>query len=175
MKLRYKIGFVLTTLAGVFLWGRCSRPVPHTVPKPAAVLPKNDKEQILFNPLKHTITVVTTTGVKTETLPDKTSTVDIENNGQIKVTAPQFGFETRPFVGIGFGSGARLYAGADFGYIKKFDIGLGLASPRLFHQSTNLADIRAGLFGSYNFWSNSRVTIGIDNQKTVHFLLSVRL
>jgi hypothetical protein len=173
VRLRYRIVSVGALLAGVFLWGRCSRTNPPNGPVPAAVLPKNDTEQITVNPGKHTITVITSSGQKTVTLPDRTTTIDVLKNGQVAIKSPQIGFETRPFIGVGLGEGVRAYFGADLGYFKKADFGLALATPKLGGSEYN--DFRGVVKASYNVYSNTSLNLGYDTSKTIHVFLSVRL
>lgn len=172
MKLRYKIGIVISVLAAVFLWGRCGR-TPVRNPQQPTVLPVNDRETITVDPIHHRIEVLTASGLKTETLPDRKSTVEVRKDGQIKIVAPQTGFETRPFVGLGFGNGFRGYIGADLWYFKKLDLGLGAVTPKL--SNPELTDTRLGMFASYAVYDNTRLSLGYDTSKTIHVLLSVRL
>ena len=180
VRLRYKIALVITVLAGVLVWvsGYRHGKTPATTdgPNPAAVLPKNDKEQLIINPKTHQL-IILQSGQKNkiETLPDRVSKVDILKDGSVKVTAQQFGFESHPFIGVGLDQGFRGFVGDDLLYLKKVDIGLGVVTPKLFGQSIDVTDIRAGLFVSYNFWSNTRVSLGIDSNKTPALFLSVRL
>src|ERR1700722_13116360 len=94
MKLRYKIGLVVTVLGTMFLWGRCSRTGgPRAVPKVPTVLPTSDLEQIRVDPSNHTIVIQNRTSTKTETLPNRPSVIDVLKDGSVKVTAAQSGFE----------------------------------------------------------------------------------
>lgn len=176
MRLRYKLISVLAVLGAVFVLGRCSRTRlsgPNNAPP---VLPANDLEQIHVDPSTHRLIITTPTSTRTLTLPDRQSTIDIHKDGTVGITSPQVGFETHPFVGLGYGQGTRVYLGADLGYWKKADVGLGVASPNLLDNTNqNFNDFRFGLFGSYTVYSNTRLTLGLDNQKAVHFLLSVRI
>lgn len=175
MKLRYKLLAIAVFLGIIFMWGRYSGRAarPSSIP---VVLPGNDVEQIRVNPSTHQGIIVTPRGTQTFTLPDRVSTIDVRKDGSVKVTSPQMGFETHPFVGVGYGQGTRLYLGADLGYYKKVDAGLGIATPDLLDRSSQkFNDFRFGAFGSYTVYSNTRATLGIDTQKAVHFVLSVRL
>lgn len=176
IRLRYKIGLVLGILGAMFLWGRCSKTRGMATSKASVVLPSNDVEQIRVDPSTHKLIVVTLRGTQTVTLPDRVSTIDVRKDGTVKVTAPQMGFETHPFVGLGYGQGTRLYLGADLGYYKKADMGVGVGTPNLLDRSNQkFNDFRVGAFASYTVYSNTRVTMGVDTQKSVHFLLSVRI
>lgn len=171
MKLRYKIGLVVFVLGSVFVWGRCGRRT--TVPKTMlpTVLPVKDKEQIIVDPFHHVIQIVTATGVKHTTLPDRPSTIDILKDGSVKVTSPQFGTELRPFVGVGFNlrSGVIL-GGVDLLYWKKLDLGIGLSM-----NPSHIQDTAALIGVSYNLYSNTSISLGIDNRHAPMIAIHVRL
>src|ERR1700690_986871 len=122
VKLRYKITILSVLLLSVFLYGRCNKAKPVVKP-----LPLEDKEQIVIDPVKHKLIVITPSGPKVSTLPDRESTIDIKKDGTIKVTSSQLGIEARPFAGIFYSNGLRYGAGVDGFYFKKLDIGIGLA------------------------------------------------
>ena len=175
MRLRYKTLTLGIAIAAAFFYGRYDR-TPPAAKTPAAVLPSNDVEQIHVDPSTHRLTVVTRKGSQRMTLPDRASTIDVRKDGTVKVTAPQMGFETRPFVGLGYGQGTRLYLGADLAYWKRLDVGLGIGTPNFLDRSSQkFNDFRLGAFISFNFWSNMRATVGYDTQNNAHVLLSVRL
>jgi hypothetical protein len=142
-------------------------------PKLPTVLPVNDKEQIIIDPVKHQLIILRPGGDTITTLPDRRSVIDIKKDGSVIVTAKQMGFETRPFIGLGLGSGFRGYVGADLFFFKKLDVGLGAVTPQL--NKPELTDTRAGLFVSYIVYDNTRATLGFDTSKTVHLLISVRI
>src|SRR5229473_686209 len=126
MNLRYKIGLIVFVLGSVFLLGRCGRRTTDTKNMLPAVLPSNEVERIQVNPDNHTLTIVTKTGTKTVTLPDRTSTIDVLKTGGVKVTSPQFGLEHHLFIGIAVSDDARLGIGADMFYWKRLDLGVGV-------------------------------------------------
>jgi len=177
VRLRYKLALVGAVLLAVFVWvsGYRHGESHHATSGPNAspILPKNDTEQITVDPTTHRITILTSSGPKTETLPDRPSTIDIHKDGTVSVNSKQLGFETKPFLGVGLGEGLRVYAGADLGYFKKLDIGLGMASPRL--SKGDLTDIRGLVKVSYNVYSNTSLNLGYDTSKTLHCFVSVRL
>lgn len=168
IRLRYKIVTILVTLAGVFLYGRCSRPKP-IIP---AVLPANDAAQITINPSNHTVTVNTPNGPHTVFLPDGPSAVDIGHNGEIKVNAKQFGLEIKPYGGIGYAEQLRLIGAVDLLYFHRFDGGIGVTFP--VSQLLTVYDIRAVAAVSYTLFSNTRLTLGIDNQRAINGFVTVR-
>lgn len=167
MKLRYKIGFVLTVLGAMFLWGRCSRTRHSAAP---AVLPQNDKEQIVVDPKKHQLIIRNSDGKSTiTTLPDKTSVIDIRKDGSVKVTASQYGFEVAPYIGMNQSNIFRFMAGSDIFYWKRLDVGLGLAMQK---------DLTSFVFCgklSYTLWSNTQIGFTVDNKKNIGVALTVRL
>lgn len=138
---------------------------------PASVLPKNDKEQIIVDPFHRTMQVVTANGIKQTTLPDRPSKIDILRDGSVKITASQFGTELCPYLGVGFTlrGGVALY-GVDLLYFKKLDLGLGLST-----NPSRIQDMSIFLGISYNVYSNTAITVGIDNRQTPMIGIHVRL
>jgi hypothetical protein len=177
VRLRYKLALVGAVLLAVFVWVsgyRQGHKSPATSGLNASlVLPKNDTEQITVDPGTHRITILTPSGTKTETLPDRPSTFDIHKDGTVTINSKQLGFETKPFIGLGLGEGVRVYAGADLAYFKRLDLGLGMSSQRL--SIGDLTDIRGLVKVSYNVYSNTSVNLGYDTSKTLHCFVSVRL
>ncbi len=170
MKLRYKIYLVLVVLGTTFGLGRCKR-TSSPGPKLSAptVLPSNDKEQIIVNPVKHQLILVRPAGNEVLTLPDRVSTIDIHKDGTVSVTSPQFGVEHRLFGGAHVSNTFRIAVGMDLLYYKRLDLGLGAASrigistPILFTQV------------SYNVWSNCRVGVAYGTDRFIGGTLTVRL
>jgi hypothetical protein len=148
VRLRTKIGLVVVVLGSVFLWGRCSRRTSPQTPKLPSVLPPNDAEQIRVNPATRQITITTPTGTRTVTLPDTTSTIDVLRNGQVRVTAPQFGFEHHLFVGYTLSDAGRFTVGMDGCYWKRLDLGLGVADQFGGHSPIALAKLTYNVKGS---------------------------
>lgn len=169
MNLRYKIYLIGALLAGVFLWGRCSRTKYPSVPVPATVLPKDDKERITIDPIKRIVTRTTEKGTETFTLPDRTVTFDLKKTGEITVTAPQFGFERLPFAGASYSDKMRAGVGVDLVYWKKLDLNVGLSS------SLNIHDFRVFVGVSYNVYHNIHLGLTFDNQKFVGGILYARI
>ena len=164
IRLRYKIISVLLILGGVFLWGKCSKIKP-VIPN---VLPPNTVEQILVNPVNHTLTVVTHTGTQVVTLPDHVSTIDLGTNGKLTVKAPQFGFQIRPFAGVYYSDALRFGGGADLGYWKKLDLGVGIAGGASAH-TVAFAQL------TYNVWDNVGASLTYDHTGHIGGGITVRL
>lgn len=167
IRLRYKVFAVLSVLLSVFLFGRYYKK-PLTTSGSAAILKPTDKEEILINPVKHTITVVTASGIKTETLPERESEIDIGKDNNVKITASQFGFEHSPFVYAGFSNHFRYGAGLDALYFKKLDLGIGLAG-----SAGTSTVVFAQL--SYNVFDNVRLGITLDHQEHIGVGISLRI
>jgi len=155
MKLRYKIVAVFAVLAGVFLYGRCGGPKQKS-PSIQPVLPSADTEQIRVDPSTHQLIIVSPEGTKTVTLPDKISTIDVLKDGSVKVTSPQMGFQLRPFVGAYYSDAMRFGLGADLGYWKRLDIGIGIAGGASSH-TVAFAQL------SYNVYSNTSIALTYDH------------
>jgi len=166
MKLRYKLLAFVVMMSGLWLLVKTHpNGIINTAPP---VLPPADKEQILINPVKHTITIVTAAGHKTLTLPDRLSTIDVLKNGNVSVTSPQFGLEHAPFVGATFADKLRFGAGLDGLYWKRLDLGLGAAG------GSGASTVMFAVL-SYNVWDNMRLGITYDHQQHVGVGITVRI
>lgn len=119
------LALLIVLLTGGYFWLKAH--IRDVLTAPQASLPANDLEQIQVNPDTHQLTIRTSRGLKTITLPDRTSTIDIQKDGAVKVTSPQFGFEHHMFIGLLGSDQARLGAGIDGFYWKRLDIGVGIA------------------------------------------------
>jgi hypothetical protein len=142
----------------------------------SAVLASNQKEKIVVNPEKHTITITTRkadgqTQTTTTYLPDRPTAVVEDVNGKLSLIDHKFGTELRPYLGIGgaLDGTPRVHLGVDFFYFRKMDLGAGLDT-----NPSNLKDVRGNLDLSYNFYSNTSVACSYDNHKTVGLFLKVR-
>lgn len=170
MKLRYKIGLVIAVLGITFSLGRCNRiKTSDSKLLVPTVLPKDDIERIIVNPETHKLTIVTEKGIRSLTLPDRDSVIDLKKDGSLVVTAKQFGFEHHVFVGAFQSNDFRLGSGVDLGYWKRLDLGFGLAAtPGL---TTPI------VFGqiSYNVWHSIRLGLTYDNRQHIGVGLSIRL
>lgn len=175
MKLRYKlIGLgILLALEALLLKG-CPNGIVKR-PSGPIVLPPGTTEQVVIDPVKHQLIITTPKGTTTQTLPDRRSTFDVTTNGTVKVSAAQFGYEARPYLGIGAEGGLRAYLGCDLFYFKKLDIGLGIGLPPFQRSNWQISDIRPLLNVGYNLWSNTSLNVGLDTSKNVHVFLTVRI
>ena len=171
LKLRYKIYLVLVVLGVTFGLGRCRRSVlngPGLAISPA-VLPKDDAEQIVVDPRTHTIIIKRPTGTTVTHLPDVQSVIDIKKDGTVKVTAPQWGWERRAFVGAGYSDKLRLGLGVDGLYWKALDLGVGVQT------DSGFKDARVFVGLSYTVKDNMRLTLTYDHKQTLGALVTLRI
>lgn len=130
---------------------------------PTLLLPKSDKEEVLYDSDNHTLTVLTSSG--TELSYVRNPVIHIQKDGVIKVEKKQYGFELSPFIGIGYSNRLNTYVGLNLLDVWKFDAGVALAySP---------GSTRPLLAVGYNVWRDTNIAVGIDTTKTPHVLLSV--
>lgn len=162
-------GLLGLVLLALYLFMRIRYGKPSVATAPVTVLPKEDKEQILIDPVKHTLIIVKPTGNETLTLPDHPSTVDIRKDGTVKITSPQWGLERRFFFGAQGSSAFRLAAGLDGAYFKKLDVGIGVANA--------IGAKTPIVFGklSYNFYDNMQIGITYGTDRLIGGAITVRL
>jgi|ERR1700690_131053 len=167
MKLRYKLLGLATLMC--FL-GYLIHRFPKGIISPSKpyVLPAQDKEQIIVDPVKHQLIIVRPGKTTITTLPDRRSTIDVKKDGSVTVTAPQFGFEARPFVGAFYSDKLRFGGGLDGLYYKKLDLGLGLSGS----SGTNTV-VFAQI--SYVLWDNMKIGITYDHMQHVGVGITVRI
>jgi len=175
MKFRWKalILFILLIIEALFLKGCPNGVVKH--PSGPVVLPPGTTEQVVVDPVRHELIITTKKGTTKQTLPDRKSTFDVQANGTVKVSAAQFGYEVRPYLGIGANEGIRAYLGADLLYFKRCDLGLGVGLPPLGKSNRQVGDIRPLVNVGYVVWDNLSMNLGIDSSKQMHVFLTVRI
>jgi len=170
LRLRHKIGLVLVVLGATFGLGRCKRTAANGPKLSApAVLPDGDSEQLIVDPMKHTVTIVKSTGNQTLFLPDHPSTIDILKNGTINVTFLQYGWEHVPFIGAGYSDKLRYGVGLDGAYWKHLDLGVGVET------DSGFKDTRVFVGLSYTVKDNLRLTLTFDHKQTIGALMSLRI
>lgn len=142
----------------------------------STVLAPDQKEKIIVDPTKHTLTVITkkadgTDQTITTFLPDRPTAVIEDNNGKLSLIDHKWGTELRPYLGFGYDleRSPRVNLGADLFYFHKFDLGLGLGL-----DPTQLKDTRMNLSLSYNFYSNTSIAFSFDNHRTPGLFLKIR-
>lgn len=167
------IGIVCAALLALFLYIRVRygayNEAKASVPGTVAVLPQNDKEQILIDPVKHSLIIVKPTGNETLTLPDHQSTIDIHKDGTVSVTSPQYGLEHRLFLGVQGSDKFRLAAGMDAYYFKKLDLGLGIGAQIGPHDPIAFVKV------SYSFYDNCQVGITYGTDRLIGGILTLRV
>lgn len=165
-------GLLALILLGLYLYLRVRYGRPRTLNVPAvssAVLPKDDREQIIVDPVRHNLIIVRPTGNETISLPDRPTTIDIKKDNTVRVIAPQWGYEHRAFAGLYASDRLRVAGGVDGLYFKRFDLGAGIAS-----SVDRLSVVGFGVL-SYNFYSNCRVGITYGTDRRVGAVITVRI
>jgi len=126
------------------------------------VLAKGEAAKVIVDPLKHSLTVITPGHVKTVNLPNRPSSIVLLTGDGLKVVAPAFGPEIRPWLGAVWSpDGGKVLGGLDLFYWRLLDLGLGVAINPKYVQDT-----RIFIGASYVVWANTSVVLAIDNQKT---------
>lgn len=163
---------VVLALGGYHYWHKHDVKVDKQITNP--VLGPDQKEKIIVDPEKHTITVIkknpdgSTTENKTY-LPDHPTSITEDKNGKLTVESRKFGTEHRPYIGAGYSDAPRLYLGMDWFYYKKLDLGTGVG-----FNMEHLKDVRLEANVSYNIWNNTSLTVSYDNHKMVGGFVKLR-
>lgn len=163
-------GLLGLLLLGAFLYFRVRRSPMGGIPTLAtAILPANDKEQLIVDPHTHSLIVKQPGHTTATSLPNRPTVIDVHKDGSVTVTSRQYGPEFAPFLGLYFSERQRLAVGVDVFYYKKLDVGVGVAF--------NAQYIPPVVFGSlsYNVWSNCSVGIAYGSNRYLGGLLTVRL
>lgn len=121
------------------------------------------QEKLIISQALHSIISIKRTGgdVKTSTsyLPRRAA-IEIGEDGNVKVIAPQWGTELAPQFGLAYSDKARLSLGVGVFYWRNMELvpflGVGLSK----------FDARLGVAVSYNVWSNTHLFVGIQTDKT---------
>lgn len=167
-------GVISITLAIGLAFGlyKCQRKRDTNIISP--LLGPNVKEKIIVNPLRHSLVIVTAEGTKVTTLPDRPSSIEILTTGVVRVTAPQWGYEITPFVGIGWSGQLNDYIGLDGFYWKRLDLGTAFS----FDRDLKIKSLGFPLVLSYAVWHHTRLSIGYEMfgpTHAIHGFVSVRL
>jgi hypothetical protein len=176
MRLKNKVltGAIIlaVTLGLAFGLYKCQRQRDISIGNP--ILGPNVKEKIILNPLRHSIVIITTEGIKATTLPDRPSSIEIYKDGKVKTIIPQWGYEAVPFIGIGWSGQLNDYVGIDGFYWKRLDVGTAFS----FDRDLKVKSIGFPFVLSYAVWHNTRLSVGYEMfgpTHAVHGLVSVRL
>jgi hypothetical protein len=163
----------VAVLLGLFGFKAC-RKVQQKQDKQATstTLQPGQKEKIVVDPTKHTITITTPDGTKSTYLPDRPTQIIENKDGSITVIDHKYGAELKPYLGAGgsLDGTPRLHIGADGFYFKRLDLGGGFD-----FNPTSIRDTRLSVNASYNFYSNTSLALSIDNRKFVGLFIKVRL
>lgn len=152
------LGLVGTLLFGMFLW--LKHKVDKAIQLPSITshigLAKDERELITFNEKTHRLTVETSSG--TNKLYARNPTVRVKKDGRIVIDRHLFGFEARPFVGVGYADTTRALLGFEPFYWGPFDasISLGVTLDRQYVLAKPY--ISAG----YNCWGNLSINTGVN-------------
>jgi len=148
------LAIIALLLVGIFLYLR--HRIHDVIVPPQITLPRNDKELIVYNENRHTITVTTPKG--TETHYSRNPTVEIRKDGTVKVNVHTFGVELRPFLGAGYSDTGRAYTGCYLFYFRQFDAGASFG----WTANANKPAFQPMLSIGYNVWSNTSINIGVN-------------
>ena len=163
------IGIITAAFIGLFLMLNHKRDAQIVSP----ILGPGIREKIIIDSLHRRLTIVTAKGSDTLSLPDRPSSIEISNEGTVKVIAPQFGYEHTPFIGIGYSKQLNDYIGMDFYYWKSLDLGAAISFDRNF--KVKALDMPVVL--SYTVYHRLRISVGVEpfGEHSIHGLLSVRI
>ena len=165
--IKYLFAVLFASIAGFFYLRGCDQAVDNAVDSP--VLRPGIIEKLIINPYTRKLTIITPEKEETLFLPDRPSSIEIDEEGNTEVTSKQFGTELRPYIGVTMSDKFRLTAGLDLLYWKRWDLGLGVAG-----QVGNHAPV-VFLNPSYNVWGNVQLGLVFDNKQNVGLSLTVRL
>ena len=131
------------------------------------------KEKIIIDGLRKKLTVINDKGTKLITLPDRPATIELLKGGDVRITAPQHGFQRIFFIGIGYSNQLNNYVGLDLYYWKQLDIGTAFS----FDRSLKVKEIGFPIMLSYTVYHRLRLSIGLEpfGEHRVHGLVSVRI
>lgn len=154
-------------LAGAFLWLRHKLGGPDLKlgSGPSTLLRKNDREVVSYDSTSHTLTVTTSSGTVRSYTRDPV--IHIQKDGKILIQKKLFGFEHRPFMGLGYSlNGFQAYGGLYLLDVWRLDAGFALG----YHPGS----LRPLLIVGYNLWSNTSLGLGLDYRQVPHLLCTVQ-
>lgn len=168
------IGALIILLVGAYLY--LKHRIHEAINPPHITLPSKDKELIVYNENRHTISVTTAKG--TTTAYSRNPSVEIRKDGTVKINKDAWGTELRPFLGVGYSDTGRAYAGFQLLYFHQFDAGASFG----WTADANKASFQPMLSISWNFWSNTSLNVGanpasyiLQQKPEIAVFLSVRL
>ena len=131
------------------------------------------REKVIIDSLHRKLTVITDKGPEILSLPDRPASIEILTTGVVRVSAPQFGYEHSPFIGIGYSKQLNDYIGMDFYYWKNVDFGAAVSFDRNF----KIKALDTPVVMSYTIYHRLRISVGVEpfGEHNIHGLLSVRI
>ena len=121
-----------------------------------AVLPNKDKEKISFNEKTHTLTIQTAT--KTTTEYARNPVVELRKDGSVSVSRHLAGFESEPFLGIGYADTGRIFVGDNVFHFSRFDL-MGAVG---WTPNNQYPAVKAFAGVSYAVYSNTSVGVCVN-------------
>lgn len=178
-----KLGLYLEILAAValagFIFTKCHKKAVQTEQAlTAPVLKDNEKEKIIVDTKRKTISVVRRVGtaknpsavvpqVVTKTEGVRKVVVTEETDGTIVVTPITHGFVFEPGIALYYSDRARLGLDVQFAYWHEYGLLLGAGVNMGAEPRTIRAHIALSRTLPLNLLSNTSVFIGVDNKKDV--------
>lgn len=168
-------GLLAIILAGAFLW--LKRKVERVIHIPSIPqetgLAADEAAIVRFNEKTHRVTITTSSG--TVKMYARNPTIRVKNDGRVVVNRHIFGFQARPFIGIGYSDTTRALIGFEPVYWGAFDAsisaGISLDNEYVFAKPY----VAVG----YNCWGNLSVNGGVNpagiKQLDVILFMSVKL
>lgn len=148
------IAIIGLLLLAAFVWIRHT--IQQVFPAPShSILPANTKERITYDENKHVIAVTTAKG--TTASYSRNPTVEIKNDGTVKVDSNAWGLEADPFLGIGYQETGRLYLGVNGFYYRQFDAFAAIGIP--FNGDHSIKPL---VGASWNVFRHSSIGVGLN-------------
>ena len=149
---------IIAGLLLLFLRIQCQKKQDQNIN--SVVLKPNEKEKILVNPQRHTISVVTHSGVSKKFMPSRPFSIVEDKQGKLSLLTRDWGTEIDPLFGFSYGDDLRVNVGASFFYYKNFDFNgqLGL----LFDTRSPDPLVKPLVSISYNVYSNTNLFVGTN-------------
>lgn len=142
----------------------------------APVLATDDKLKYVIDQKRHTLTAVTlqngaTKVSRTFLNPHGPVAITEKKDGAVSLEQRTYGTIHEPFIGASFGSDFKFRAaiGVDLFYVQRFELGGGLLLT-----PTDLRDVRGFAHVAYNVYGDCLLSVGVDNKKAIHLLISAR-
>lgn len=143
----------------------------------APTLGPDDRLKYVIDPRTHTITTVTRDQGNGERVtrtflnPHGPVAITEKNGGAVILTQRTYGTIHEPNIGaaIGVDLKPRVAVGVNLVYAQRWELGGGLMLT-----PSEIKDVRAYGAVSYNVYSNCLLSVGLDNHKTIQFVVGLR-